>query len=151
MYGSSQSVIGYGLERLGRPETLFSAEKVWTSSADGGAAQIERSRRFWGIQQFDLVQVHNLVAWEAHLKTLFEMKAAGQIRYVGITTSHGRRHDLVEQIMRARTSRPAFGARLSSPRSELLSVGLSSGTATLPSTGRLHMSPHPLPCRRSCC
>jgi diketogulonate reductase-like aldo/keto reductase len=101
MYGSSQSVIGYGLERLGRPETLFSAEKVWTTSAAGGTAQIERSRRFWGVQQFDLVQVHNLVAWEAHLKTLFEMKAAGQIRYVGITTSHGRRHDLVEQIMHA--------------------------------------------------
>src|SRR4029077_17003454 len=40
MYGSSQSVIGYGLERLGRPETLFSAEKVWTSSAADGTAQI---------------------------------------------------------------------------------------------------------------
>ncbi len=39
MYGSSQSVIGYGLRRLGRPETLFSAEKVWTSSGASGPAQ----------------------------------------------------------------------------------------------------------------
>ena len=101
MYGSSQPVIGYGLGRLGRPEKLFSAEKVWTSSAADGSAQIERSRSFWGVQRFDLVQVHNLVAWEAHLQTLFEMKAAGQIRYVGITTSEGRRHDLFEQIMGA--------------------------------------------------
>ncbi|WP_353645893.1 aldo/keto reductase [Mesorhizobium sp. WSM2239] len=100
MYGSSQPVIGYGLERLGRPRTLFSAEKVWTSSAADGPAQIERSRRFWGVRQFDLIQVHNLVAWEAHLQTLFEMKASGQVRYVGITTSEGRRHDLFEQIMR---------------------------------------------------
>ncbi|TJW60939.1 MAG: aldo/keto reductase, partial [Mesorhizobium sp.] len=61
MYGSSQPVIGYGLEKLGRPEALFSAEKVWTSSAADGPAQIERSRRFWGVPRFDLVQVHNLV------------------------------------------------------------------------------------------
>ncbi|GLS28341.1 oxidoreductase [Mesorhizobium albiziae] len=100
MYGSSQPVTGYGLEKLGRPETLFSADKVWTSSAAGGPAQIEQSRRLWGVPRFDLVQVHNLVAWEAHLETLFAMKAEGQIRYVGITTSEGRRHDLFEQIMR---------------------------------------------------
>ncbi len=100
MYGSSQPVTGYGLEKLGRPGTLFSAEKVWTSSAADGPAQIERSSRFWGVPRFDLVQVHNLVAWGAHLETLFAMKAGGQIRYVGITTSEGRRHDLFEEIMR---------------------------------------------------
>lgn len=98
MYGSSQPVVGYGLEKLGRPQALFSAEKVWTSS--GGSEQIERSRRFWGVERFDLVQVHNLVAWQAHLETLFAMKAEGRIRYVGITTSEGRRHDLFEEIMR---------------------------------------------------
>jgi diketogulonate reductase-like aldo/keto reductase len=100
MYGSSQPVIGHGLERLGRPETLFSAEKVWTSSAADGPTQIEQSLRFWGVERFDLVQVHNLVGWEAHLDTLFVMKADERIRYVGITTSEGRRHDLFEQIMR---------------------------------------------------
>jgi diketogulonate reductase-like aldo/keto reductase len=100
MYGSSQPVIGYGLERLGRPDTLFSAEKVWTSSSADGPTQIEQSRRFWGVERFDLVQVHNLVGWEAHLDTLFAMKADERIRYVGITTSEGRRHDQFEQIMR---------------------------------------------------
>jgi len=43
--------------------------------------------------------VHNLLAWQEHLPTLFAMKAAGQLRYVGITTSEGRRHAVVEQIM----------------------------------------------------
>jgi diketogulonate reductase-like aldo/keto reductase len=100
MYGSSQPVIGYGLEKLGRPDALFSAEKVWTSSEADGPSQIEQSRRFWGVEQFDLMQVHNLVGWEAHLDTLFAMKADERIRYVGITTSEGRRHDLFEQIMR---------------------------------------------------
>jgi len=101
MYGSSQPVIGYGLEKLGRPSALFSAEKVWTSSGASGPAQIAQSRRFWGVPKFDLVQVHNLLAWKPHLQTLFQMKAAGALRYVGITTSEGRRHDLLEQIMRS--------------------------------------------------
>jgi diketogulonate reductase-like aldo/keto reductase len=101
MYGSSQPVIGYGLQKLGRPSALFSAEKVWTSSATAGPAQIEQSRRFWGVPKFDLLQVHNLLTWKPHLQTLFQMKAAGTVRYVGITTSEGRRHDLLEQIMRS--------------------------------------------------
>jgi diketogulonate reductase-like aldo/keto reductase len=101
MYGSSQPVIGYGFQKLGRPETLLSAEKVWTSSGADGPRQIERSRNFWGVPRFDLIQVHNLLAWEAHLRTLLQMKAAGSVRYIGITTSEGRRHDLVERIMRS--------------------------------------------------
>lgn len=100
MYGSSQAVIGYGLAKLGHPPGLFSADKVWISSGAKGPGQIEDSRGFWGISRFDLLQVHNLLAWEEHLATLFEMKAAGRLRYVGITTSEGRRHDLFERIMR---------------------------------------------------
>lgn len=101
MYSSSQPVVGHGLRKLGRPAVLFSAEKVWTSSDADGPRQIEQSRLFWNVPRFDLIQVHNLLAWEAHLRTLFEMKAAGAVRYVGITTSEGRRHDLLERIMRA--------------------------------------------------
>jgi diketogulonate reductase-like aldo/keto reductase len=101
MYGSAQPVIGYGLEKLGHPKPLFSADKVWTSEGDEGPEQIEASRNLWGIDCFDLVQVHNLLAWEAHLDKLFAMKEAGKLRYVGITTSHGRRHDEVEKIMTA--------------------------------------------------
>jgi diketogulonate reductase-like aldo/keto reductase len=102
MYGSSQPTIGYGLEKLKHPASLFAAEKVWTGSGSGGPAQIEQSRRYWGVQKFDLLQVHNLVAWQAHLDMLVRMKAEGRVRYIGITTSEGRRHDLVEPIMRSR-------------------------------------------------
>ncbi|MGH6865709.1 MAG: aldo/keto reductase [Methyloceanibacter sp.] len=100
MYGSAQSVIGYGLRKLGSPKVLFAADKVWISSGDDGPEQIEQSRQHWGIERFDLLQVHNLLSWEAHLDTLFAMKAAGTLRYVGVTTSHGRRHDKLEKIMR---------------------------------------------------
>ncbi|MEK1887987.1 MAG: aldo/keto reductase [Phyllobacterium sp.] len=99
MYGSSQSAIGHGLAKLGHPKALFSAEKVWTSGGDG-AGQIEQSRQLWGVPRFDLIQVHNLLDWQEHLEMLVEMKAAGKVRYVGVTTSEGRRHDLIEEIMR---------------------------------------------------
>ena len=98
MYGSSQSVIGNGVATLGSSR-LFSADKVWTGGSDGGA-QIGETRRRWRVRNLDLVQVHNLLNWKEHLPMLLEMKAAKQIRYVGITTSEGRRHGDVEQIMR---------------------------------------------------
>ena len=98
MYGSAQAVIGHGLERLGRPAQLFSADKVWTSGANG-PAQIEATRRLWGVERFDLLQVHNLQEWEKHLPRLFERKAAGRLRYVGVTTSHGRRTAETERIV----------------------------------------------------
>ena len=101
MYGSSQEVIGHGLARIGRVAQVFSADKVWTGSGARGPAQIEESRRRWGVSRFDLLQVHNLLAWEEHLPTLFAMKAAGSLRYVGITTSEGRRHREIEAVMRS--------------------------------------------------
>ncbi len=102
MYGSSQAVIGYGLATLGRPAAPFSADKVWISSGGRGPGQIEESRAHWGVPRFDLLQVHNLLAWEEHLPTLFAMKAEGRLRYVGITTSEGRRHEELERIMASR-------------------------------------------------
>jgi diketogulonate reductase-like aldo/keto reductase len=99
MYGSSQPTLGYGLKKLGYPQALFSAEKVWISNAAAGPGQIEQSRSLWGVKRFDLLQVHNLLSWEQHLQTLLAMKADGKLRYVGITTSEGRRHRDVERIM----------------------------------------------------
>ena len=60
------------------------------SSAPRGASRSSGGRK-WQVNRFDLVQVHNLLNWQEHLPTLFAMKA-GQVRYVGITTSEGRRH-----------------------------------------------------------
>ncbi|MBX2805272.1 MAG: aldo/keto reductase [Hyphomicrobiales bacterium] len=99
MYGSSQPTVGYGLKKLGYPPSLFSSEKVWQSSADAGLDQMEQSRVDWGVPRFDLMQVHNLASWEKHLDQLLAMKADGKLRYLGVTTSHGRRHDDLERIM----------------------------------------------------
>ncbi len=98
MYGSSQDVIGSAVRQL-RPAHLFSADKVWTSSGARGPEQMETSRRLWHVPRFDLLQVHNLLAWEEHLPTLRAMQAAGRLRYIGITTSEGRRHPEFLRIM----------------------------------------------------
>ena len=99
MYGSSQEVIGDAFAKLGRPAGLFSADKVWTRAVDAHAQIAETSRR-WGVGHFDLLQVHNLIDWEANLDTLSAMKEAGALRYTGVTTSHGRRHAELEDVMR---------------------------------------------------
>lgn len=99
MYGSSQATIGYALKKLSYPDAAFSADKIWISSPSGGAAQFAETRGLWGLNKMDLMQVHNLLSWQAHLKMLQELKASGKIRYIGITTSHGRRHRELEEIM----------------------------------------------------
>lgn len=100
MYGSAEKVVGECLRELNYPRGLFSATKVWTASTTEGSEQIEDSLALWGVPRLDLEQVHNLVNWQAHLKRLRKLKDEGTIRYLGITTSHGRRHSDLEQIMR---------------------------------------------------
>jgi diketogulonate reductase-like aldo/keto reductase len=97
MYGSAQSVIGEALETIPAVERVFSADKVWTR--DDGAAQVAETTRLWGIERLDLLQVHNLMNWRSHLPLLQDMKAEGRLGYIGISTSHGRRHDELAEIM----------------------------------------------------
>jgi diketogulonate reductase-like aldo/keto reductase len=99
MYGRSEGVVGALLSRMSPRPSLIAASKVWIYGKRLGVVQIEDSRKEWGIPRFDLLQVHNLLDWEAHLETLREMKANGRVRYIGVTTSHGRRHDELERIM----------------------------------------------------
>jgi diketogulonate reductase-like aldo/keto reductase len=98
MYGTSEEVIGHCLAQI-RPGRLFAATKVWTPLQMFGPGQMEDSRAYWGVERFDLMQIHNLLNWDGHIETLLEDKAEGRIRYIGITTSHGRRHDELEQTM----------------------------------------------------
>ncbi|MEN8196171.1 MAG: aldo/keto reductase [Pseudomonadota bacterium] len=99
MYGSSQEVLGYCLESIGGTTPLFAATKVWTPGRALGVRQMRHSRDLWGVERFDLMQIHNLVDWEVHLETLLEWKAAGKVRYIGVTTSHGRRHNDLTKII----------------------------------------------------
>lgn len=99
MYGRSEATVGHCLRELSNDEGLFSATKVWTPVRWHGRRQIAESEELWGVERFDLLQIHNLLSWEAHLETLREMKAEGGVRYLGVTTSDGRRHEAMERMI----------------------------------------------------
>ncbi len=99
MYGNSEVVIGDLAAELRVTESLFTATKVWTRGRDQGISQMGTSLELFRTDQIDLMQVHNLRDAEIHLATLREWKAAGRIRYIGITTSSIRQFAAVEQLL----------------------------------------------------
>ncbi|UCE32867.1 MAG: aldo/keto reductase [Burkholderiales bacterium] len=104
MYGSAETVLGRLLRALPRRAwagQLFSATKVWTIGRGAGDGQMRRSLRRWGLERFDLMQVHNLLDWRAHLPTMRLWREQGLIRTIGVTTSHGWRHAELEAVLRA--------------------------------------------------
>ncbi len=100
MYGSAEQIIGILLNQADVRDRVFAATKVWTDGKQAGIQQMERSAQQWGIDRFELMQIHNLRDWQTHLKTLKTWKAEGKIRYLGITTSHGRSHRELETLLR---------------------------------------------------
>jgi len=102
MYRSSEAVLGDLIAELGIRKDLFIATKV--DEQDGGDAthaQISESMRRLRTDTIDLLQVHNLIAWQEALPVLREWKAEGKVRYIGITTSRSRQYEEFENVMRA--------------------------------------------------
>lgn len=98
MYGSAESVLGHCLAELGR-ERVYAASKVWIPAVAFGPEQMAASRSLWGVERFDLMQVHNLLSYEGHIETLRAMRDEGRVGAIGVTTSHGRRHDRLAGIV----------------------------------------------------
>ncbi len=104
MYGRSEEAIGKMLAALRAKDpklpTPFLATKVWTRGKDDGIAQMKRSLQRLGVTTLDLMQIHNLVDWKTHLATLRAWKAAGTVRYIGITHYQHAAFDEMEHIVR---------------------------------------------------
>jgi aryl-alcohol dehydrogenase-like predicted oxidoreductase len=100
MYGRAEAVVGDLLKAIQHSGPLFAATKVWIDGKHPGIEQMQQSMRLMGVDVMDLMQIHNLRDWKTHLGTLRQWKEQGRIRYIGITTSHGRSHDELERIMR---------------------------------------------------
>lgn len=83
MYGKAESTIGALISP--RQSDYFLATKVWTRGEKEGIAQMEESFRRLHAQKIDLMQIHNLLDWRIHLKTLRGLKEAGRIRFIGVT------------------------------------------------------------------
>lgn len=85
MYGRAESVVGRLLTAMGAHDKAFVATKVWTSGEAAGVAQMNQSFQKLEAKTIDLMQVHNLVDWRTHLRTLRAWKEQKRLRYVGIT------------------------------------------------------------------
>jgi diketogulonate reductase-like aldo/keto reductase len=84
MYSSAEAVLG-DLLTPSMQQRAFLATKVWIRGAAAGVAQMQHSMELLRRRQIDLMQVHNLLDLDVHLRTLRAWKDSGQIRYLGIT------------------------------------------------------------------
>jgi diketogulonate reductase-like aldo/keto reductase len=100
MYGRSESVLGQLAHDAGLTDKLFLATKVWTSGEQEGIRQMERSFTLLKTGLVHLMQVHNLVDWKTHLKTLRDWKERGRIKYIGITHYTEGAYGAIEDIIR---------------------------------------------------
>ena len=101
MYGRAERLLGELLPQLPHAGRLISETKVWTPFEALGPGQLERSLGLWGEPRFDVVLVHNLLNWRAHLPLLRRWQDQGRVRHIGISTSHGSKHDEVERVLRS--------------------------------------------------
>jgi len=101
MYGAAEPVVGDLASELGVAETLFLATKVWTSGREPGVTQMEQSFRRLRARRLDLMQIHNLLDWRTQLRTLRDWKAAGRLRYIGVTHYTAGAYDELERVLRA--------------------------------------------------
>ncbi|MGZ6144312.1 MAG: aldo/keto reductase, partial [Myxococcales bacterium] len=131
MYGRAETIVGEVLGEL--HARAFVATKVWTSGREEGIAQMRDSIRKLG-GRVDLMQIHNLLDWRTHARTLREWKEAGTIRYWGITHYSLSAFDELERIVRS--EKPDFvqlpysvGVRAAEAR--LLPACAESGAAVL--------------------
>ena len=102
MYGESERVSGDLTSELGLRDRLFLATKVWTSGREAGVAQMEQSMKLMRAKRMDLMQIHNLLDYETHTKTLREWKSAGRVRYIGITHYHAGAFRDLERLVKTR-------------------------------------------------
>ena len=101
MYGRAEAVTGELLAAAGTHRKAFLATKVWTHGRAEGVRQMEESLRRLQVERLDLMQIHNLVDWPTHLATLRDWKAAGRVRYLGVTHYTAGAYAELEAVMRA--------------------------------------------------
>lgn len=107
MYGSAEANVGRALRQMGAGarEKAFLATKVWTRGREGGIRQMQESARLMGAtgdkMMLDLMQIHNLVDWRTHIKTLRSWKEQGRFRTIGITHYTSSALDDLAAVIRA--------------------------------------------------
>jgi aryl-alcohol dehydrogenase-like predicted oxidoreductase len=103
-YGDSEAVIGDALGALDIRARMFLATKLtaggFLGGEGGGESSFHRSLERLKTQRIDLLQVHNLNGVDSLMPLLQQWKKAGQIRYLGVTTSRVSQHGDIVDAMR---------------------------------------------------
>jgi diketogulonate reductase-like aldo/keto reductase len=134
MYGKAEEVIGALTTSTGNPNQFFYATKVWTSGEQNGLEQMETSLKKMRRNRMDLLQVHNLLDWQTHLRTLNRWKGEGRLRYTGVTHYTVSAHGELEQIVRSKAVdfvQFNYSIRVRSAEKSLLKVCAESGVAVI--------------------
>ena len=137
MYGSAETVAGDLVTTLDIHAKLFIATKVWTSGREAGVRQMESSFKKLRIDRngsLDLMQVHNLVDTTLHLATLRDWKAAGRVRYLGITHYTASAHDALARVLESEAvDFVQVNYSIAEPQADrrLLDVAAATGTAVI--------------------
>lgn len=101
MYGHAEWLLGQLLPAVSHQGRLFTETKVWTPFDRMGPVQFEQSLKLWNVPRFDVLLIHNLLNWRAHLKALRKWKEQGRVRFIGVSTSHGVANDEAARIIRS--------------------------------------------------
>ena len=104
-YGNAESVLGRLFTELNLQQRLFIATKIslWSVpflSKQAGIEQMVESEQIMGKAPLDLIQVHNLNDLDTQWQNLVEWKAAGKVRYIGVTIYNYRQFDRLEKFLR---------------------------------------------------
>jgi diketogulonate reductase-like aldo/keto reductase len=119
MYGRAEEVVGTLLSEMAAHGKAFLATKVWTSGEAAGVKQMQASAAKTRAPAIDLMQIHNLVDWRAHLRTLRAWKAQKKLRYIGITHYTDPALDELAAVIRAeRIDFVQFGYSIASRAAE---------------------------------
>ena len=100
MYGRAEQAIGALLAATPLRSRAFLATKIWTGDREEGRRQAERSFELLRTRRIDLLQVHNLLGYDAHMPLLRRLKEEGRIRYIGATHYHSGAYDALERVIR---------------------------------------------------
>jgi diketogulonate reductase-like aldo/keto reductase len=134
MYGQSERVVGELAARAGVADRLFVATKVWTSGDQAGVRQMRESMARLRVARVDLMQVHNLVDWRTHLRTLQRWREEGVVRYVGVTHYQPSAFDELERIVareRVDCVQLPYSATMRAAERRLLPAAADAGVAVL--------------------
>ncbi len=105
-YGNAEEMIGITSTKLGLNDKICLATKVLERSggAEAGIKSFERSfqrlQRDKSTKKIEVMQCHNFIDWDTHLKTLREWKDAGKFRYIGVTHYQNHAHEELERILK---------------------------------------------------